>query len=793
MNNHEKKMNRGKTDLEMISSISGLFVEKTDPTELFPKVAKILCKEFDCSASLIELKDEKSNEMVLIGQYGFSYKRKNPFRVSIDNTFSEKVVNTGKDFFTTQGVTINPSLKTLFKELKFKTQASVAIKSDNNVLGVISIFDLTVKPELEERIGLMKIVSVFLGQEIVRGETEKALKKSETFFLSFLDQIPAAIKIKNRKLEHVYANKYYLEILNKTLNEFIGTRNIDFYPPKMAKQLDDRDKAALLRSETLSSVVGPFLINGEERYYEDYKFPLELASGEIMSGTFAINITNRRKAEAALRDSEEKYRTLFNNAPIGIITIDKDGNVLELNEKILEILGSPSVEETKKINILTFPPLVKSGVSEAIENCIKSGTYTEYVHEYTSKWGKRVFLSYHLAPTFDSKGKISGAQAIVEDGTRRKLAEIQLEESIQQLKIKQAETEKLMENLSTEVEERKKTAKQLEQYIATLNSIFLASPIGIGLAVNRKFIKVNKAICRMSGYTEDELLGQSTRVIYPSLNEFELVGYEKYRQLEEKGAGYLETKWKHKDGKIIDVLLCSSPIDQKNLAEGITFTAVDITERKQQEEQITSSLAEKEVLLKEIHHRVKNNLQIIMSLLTLQSRNIADPTILDLFSESRNRIFSMALVHEKLYESSDLAKIQFGEYIRTMAHELFSTYNVTGKCQLELDMEDVELGIDKAIPCALIVNELMTNALKYAYPGNKKGKILVCLKKLSNGKLMLVVSDKGVGLPDGFDINLVKSLGMQLIKVLSRQIDGDLAWNGKKGTEFKIEFSSEFD
>ncbi|MFH1673562.1 MAG: histidine kinase dimerization/phosphoacceptor domain -containing protein [Pseudomonadota bacterium] len=215
----------------------------------------------------------------------------------------------------------------------------------------------------------------------------------------------------------------------------------------------------------------------------------------------------------------------------------------------------------------------------------------------------------------------------------------------------------------------------------------------------------------------------------------------------------------------------------------------DITERKQAEEKIRTSLREKEVLLREIHHRVKNNMQVISSLLKLQSKYIKDEKDVEMFRESQNRIKSMALVHEKLYQSQDLANIDFNEYVKHLANILFRSYGIdTEKIALKLDIEDVIIEVDIAIPCGLIVNELVSNSLKYAFTEDGKGEVKITLHSTDENEMELTVSDDGVGVPKDLDFRNTESLGLKLVNILTNQIRGRLDLERSKGSKFYIRF-----
>ncbi len=221
-----------------------------------------------------------------------------------------------------------------------------------------------------------------------------------------------------------------------------------------------------------------------------------------------------------------------------------------------------------------------------------------------------------------------------------------------------------------------------------------------------------------------------------------------------------------------------------------------VEEMKKVEDRVRRSLGEKEVLLKEIHHRVKNNLQTIHSLLHLQLPHIKDSQALEVFKESQNRIYSIALVHDRLYQSESLAMIDIAEYIRSLVANLFQSYGVTEQAiRPEICVENVSLGINRLIPCALIINELVSNSLKHAFPAplsaQRNGRVLIDLRHSRDSTLVLTVSDNGLGLPRNFDIQKCESLGLRLVGLLARQLKGSVHVRSSEGTEFRVVFASE--
>jgi PAS domain S-box-containing protein len=225
---------------------------------------------------------------------------------------------------------------------------------------------------------------------------------------------------------------------------------------------------------------------------------------------------------------------------------------------------------------------------------------------------------------------------------------------------------------------------------------------------------------------------------------------------------------------------------------GVSFTAIirDVTVQKRAQSLLTASLREKEAMLKEIHHRVKNNLQMISSLLRLQSENIQDPALLSLFLESQNRVRSMAMIHECLYETEDLAHIDFSDYVEKLAGSLLRTYALSPEAMsLDLQIDRVSLSLDIAVPCGLIITELVSNALKYAYPPGQGGPILVKFHVLEGDRYELRVEDKGVGIKEAVDFESVETLGLRLVHILTEQLHGKILVENGIGTSFVLTFN----
>ncbi len=304
------------------------------------------------------------------------------------------------------------------------------------------------------------------------------------------------------------------------------------------------------------------------------------------------------------------------------------------------------------------------------------------------------------------------------------------------------------------------------------------------------YLLVSPAVEALVGYSPEEFHADRTlwcrMVPAEYLNRIDQA-FEKVRSGEVPDD--IEYQVRSRDGRILWVSQTTFPIkDSEGQLVAIEGTIRDITNRKRTEEQIKASLKEKEVLLKEIHHRVKNNLQVISSILDLQADYTADEQIIEIFNESKNRIRTMALVHEFLYQSKDLARIDFAEYIQNSADTLFGSYDNSDFIQLRINVEDdISLNIDEAIPCGLIINELISNSLKHAFPAGEEGKICIDFRS-EKDKYILIIDNNGVDFPKKVDFRNTESLGLQLVVDLTEQLDGTIELDRSRGTTFKITF-----
>jgi PAS domain S-box-containing protein len=289
------------------------------------------------------------------------------------------------------------------------------------------------------------------------------------------------------------------------------------------------------------------------------------------------------------------------------------------------------------------------------------------------------------------------------------------------------------------------------------------------------------------GRKRSEIVGKSHSILHPP-EKIEGRFSRTFKQhLKEKEGQALETEVITKKGEIRDVSIKANlmEINERKFLNGIFR---DITERKKAEDELKASLEEKRVLLQEVHHRVKNNMQVISSMLMLQSSFIKNNEFIDILQLCRDRIMSMALVHEKIYESTELANINFREYLEALSESLYSHYVGDREgIAMKLDVEDMFLDIDTSVPLGLIINELLTNALKHAFKEREIGELSLSLHSVDGDALELIVRDDGVGLPGDFDMDNPKTFGLQIVGLLAeKQLHGKIDIRRNGGTEFRI-------
>jgi len=461
-------------------------------------------------------------------------------------------------------------------------------------------------------------------------------------------------------------------------------------------------------------------------------------------------ITERKQAEEKIKQSAEEWETTFNSISDLVSIHDTNFKLIRVNQAFADVFTLSPEELIGR----TCYELVH-GTNEPVPPCpfkklqdTGKPQFTEFFEPYLG-----IHLEVNTSPIFDDEGKTIACIHITRDITERKQAEEALRESEERY-------HDLFENAS--------------------DIIQIVTPDGHFKYVNQKWREV-------LGYTEEEISGLTPwDIMHPdSIPHCR----EAFREvMSGEPVDKIETVFIAKDGRLVEVegsINCrfegSKPVSTRGIFR-------DITERKLAEDKIKTSLAEKELLLKEVHHRVKNNMQVISSLLKLGAASVKNKEDAVVFKDSQDRIKSMALVYNKLYQAEDLAHIDFGEYVRDLVRNLAPSYKaVSGKVTTSVEGGGVSLGVDQAIPCGLIINELITNSLKYAFPRSRGGEIKVSLAE-NEGEVELTISDDGAGVPESLDLASSPTLGLRLVGNLVEQLGGKIELERTAGTSFKITF-----
>ncbi len=335
------------------------------------------------------------------------------------------------------------------------------------------------------------------------------------------------------------------------------------------------------------------------------------------------------------------------------------------------------------------------------------------------------------------------------------------------------------------------TALQMSEQL--FRSTFELAGAGIvQVSPDGRFTRANKRFCEIIGYTEGEMLELRFQdITHPDDLEEDLKNLRRIVGGEITSYS-LEKRYVCKDGSLVWVSLAVTLVrDESGNPSYFVAVVEDTTKRKNTELAVQSSLAEKEVLLREIHHRVKNNMQVISSLLNLQAKNIEDERLSRIFQESQSRVRAMALIHEILYQSGHLGRIDLGEYVTKLATSLVGMYGTgSDRINIRIGAEDVTLGIDDTVPCGLVINELISNSLKYAFQDGRTGEIGIEARLVTSDRIMLVVYDDGVGLPADLDIRNTETMGMRLVVgLVESQLGGRVDLDREDGTRFTITFT----
>ncbi|MBR8828964.1 MAG: PAS domain S-box protein [Gomphosphaeria aponina SAG 52.96 = DSM 107014] len=487
------------------------------------------------------------------------------------------------------------------------------------------------------------------------------------------------------------------------------------------------------------------------------EFEIELM--RQLADQVGVALTQAQLLEA-LQKSEAQFRAIFQQAAVGIAQATLEGKFLNLNQRFCEIVGYDKKELLKRNFVsITYPNDVEADLNYLKQ--VLAGEVETFSMEkrYIRKDGSIVWVNLTVSLVIKVTGEPDYFIGVIQDISKQQAA----------------------------LKERKRTEEALRYSEERFRIALKNSPI---VVFNQdKKLRYTWIYNPGFGFKAEDVIGKLDSEIFLPENAQKLTNLKE--KVLKSGVSTREEVVVNYNNNIKCYDLTVDPLlslDGKII--GVTCAALDISDRKNYELQLKNSLKEKEMLLKEIHHRVKNNLLVVSNLLEFQADYTEDPAIIQLLQDSQNRIYSMALIHEKLYRSTNLAKINFGEYLQDLVDNLFDSYKVWKQQILfELDLDSIFLNIETAHPCSLVVNELLSNALKHAFPERRSGKIWLALHQGKNQEITLTVRDNGIGFPENLDFRNTESLGMELVCTLTEQLEGQIELKREQGTCFQLTFS----
>ena len=574
------------------------------------------------------------------------------------------------------------------------------------------------------------------------------LKRQLNTLLNFLKSAPDGIIFVQDGLIK-YVNENAAKLVGYSPEELIGTSFERFIHPDDLKNVIEAYEKRL-KGEKIPSRY-ELRIKGKEGKISYVEVNADIVNYQGKPVTISIlrDITEKKKLMDEVNEKMLLLDTVFNNAPEALAILSTDGKVIRVNKKFSEIFGY-SQEDIKELQAKIVPEYLLEESNMILEK-VRSGQVVRIETTRINKSGEPVEVKIIASP-IKKNNKVIGIYLVWADLSKLKKTEKSLKKS----------------------EERYKSI-----FEGSRDAIFIADE-------NARFVEVNQAACELTGYSREELLNMRI----PDLHgEADLHAYKKYFHRIMKGESILsKAKILRKDGTKVDTEFSNKRI----FIDGIPYihtVARDISEWIKAKEKIKTSLKEKEIMLHEIHHRVKNNMQIIISLMRIQGRKAKYKETKKYLQTLQDRVYSMSLIHDHFYKETQLDKINVASYIKELINHLFFIHNKKeGQIKITLDLEEIYLDLNKAIPFGMLINEIITNILKHAFPGRKKGELSLRLYRDGNRKIRLLVNDNGIGIPEEVNIENPSTIGLQLIKDLTQQLGGEIQIKSNGGTKIKLIF-----
>jgi PAS domain S-box-containing protein len=648
---------------------------------------------------------------------------------------------------------------------------------------------------LDELVKLRRRVAELEKCEVERKRAEEALPESEEKYRSLVESTVDWIWTIDVEGRVIFSNDAVKDLLGHEVHEILGLSSFaPMHPEDRERQQELYRRCVEQRRGWKNAVIRWLHKDGSVRFFESSAWPALDAEGDLL-GFSGIDrdITERKRGEQEARREKERAETYLDIAGVILATVNADENITLVNRKGCEILGYNDEELIGKNWFDLLVPQERRQEIRGVFGNLLAGNIEPveyYENPLLTKNGEQRLIAFRNTVLRDSSGQISGVLLSGEDITECRQAEEALARSYHELekRVEERTSELALANqqLKTEIEERKLAEEALlikERAIeSSINAVAFAEFGG-------HLTYVNKSFLNLWGYDDDrEVLGRPALEFWQSQDE----ASEVLESLLKRGSCRAELVARRKDGSLFDADISASMVaDESGKPLHMMGSFVDVTERKQTERKLKTSLKERETLLKEIHHRVKNNLQVISSLLALSRMRTQNRQAINLLTDARSRVYTMALIHSQLYQTDRFDQINMGDHIRQLVDYLSSTYGGPGtSITPRIECSGVFLTVNQAIPCALVLNELISNVYRHAFKGGERGTIEITLRRSSADTVRITVRDDGIGIPEELDLDTSHTLGLQLVSdIVREQLQGTIHIVRTGGTQVDIEFN----
>ena len=765
-----KKREQAEAELknrELILSTITVFAEKIFKSGIndinFNFILSELGKAFNVSRTYIFRRTEENDEMILFKQEhewcadgvfsAIDVLEVDNFVIQKNSSFYRKVRKFIKDghMIGYADEMDNEYEKYLMEVQKLRAYLFISVFVNNKWWGMIGFDECKYDRTWQQyEIQALKTVSNIIGGAIQQHLTAKELADNKQLYFTLVNSSPDSVSVTDLNGNLIFSSKHAMELFGYEPDENTDGLSVFSWVSPQFQELAYSKFSEIIRTGKPDS--STFILkrkDGSEFYAEitasRYDDSCDNPLGLII---VTRDISEKLQLERQIEEDHIRRKILIDESGDGIVILDDKGKVFEANKKFAEMLG------------YTFEE-------------IKNTTVSDWDH-YFSGEELKTLLELDLAGTFNCETVHTRKDGSVYD------VEICINKAV-------VNGKRLIFCVCRDITKRKAIQKIIKESEEKFSKIFHNSPVGI--SINRisdgMYIDVNEALLKIGGFTRAEVIGRTT--IELNVYDEKTRGVYMDKLMKHGKVSNEEITYLRRDGTFANVII-SMELIEINGEMNILGTAIDVTDKKNSQAELLKSLDEKNILLKELQHRVKNNLTVISSLLNLEMGNLDDKNSINIFQNSITRINSLSSIYEQLYSTDDITRIDLNIYLSNLIESLERTYKINDKILLITSVkEGTFIDLKRAVLIGLIFNELITNSMKYAYPAGGEGAIHSGIS-IENGVAALYVKDYGKGMPDGFDMNSVKSLGLKLVKMLSEQLEGDFVIKKGIGTTVEISF-----